>query len=360
MNYYILHTSFDKIAGIERVLYSNMEYLRSRPDTENIYLLLCSSQTNLALDLSRFSVHVIFLEMPIYQGMGTVKIGLQHLKIAKFLKKQIDLRDKATLIGTNVLLATCFYLAFGRKKNVKQIISTEHFSITEQGKFSSLLRKVFYKYFTVVTLTEVDLCFIRKAYNPKRLFCVPNAIPFVPRPYVYEETKKTIIALGRFTPQKGFDLLIQSFASIALRYPDWNLLIVGHDYGDRTMLEALIAENKISNVQLKSAVSDVNSIYSQAAFYVMSSRFEGFPMVLLEALGFGLPIVSFDCPTGPRELVNDTNGILVENGNIVALASAMEQLMSDRELLQLKSKGAEKFAQNYTKEVINTYWDEII
>lgn len=360
MNYYILHTSFDKIAGIERVLYSNIEYLRDRPDTENIYLLLCSSQTNLALDLSRFSVQVIFLNLPIDQRMGTFKIGLQHFKISKFLTKQVDLRGEVTLIGTNALFATCFYLAFGRKNNVKQIISTEHFSITEQGRFSSLLRKLFYKYFTVITLTEVDLFYIRKAYRPKKLVCIPNAIPFAPRPYIYEETKKTIIALGRFTSQKGFDLLIQSFALIASRYPDWNLLIVGHDYGDKTMLEGLIAENKISNVQLKSAVSDVDLIYSSAAFYVMSSRFEGFPMVLLEALGFGLPIVSFDCPTGPRELVNDMNGILVANGDIVALAGAMERLMSDSKLLQLKSKGAEKVAQNYTKEVINTYWDEII
>jgi len=305
-------------------------------------------------------VQVTFLDISIEKEMGAARLALQHLKIIKALRKQCRVTEQAILLGTNPLFAFCWYAALGRNKKVQQIISTEHFSITEAGVLSKCIRKCFYRGFTVVTLTDIDLEYIVKTYHPKRTVCIPNAIPFEPKGYVFDEDKKTIIALGRLTPQKGFDLLIESFSLIAHKYEDWNLLIVGNDYGEKRNLQDLIEERGLVNVAILPAVTDVQPIYEQASFYVMSSRFEGFPMVLLEALGFGLPIVAFDCPTGPRQMVGETNGILVENGNITKLALAMESLMTNQALLLGKAKGAEEKAVLYTKNVINRYWDEII
>ena len=134
--------------------------------------------------------------------------------------------------------------------------------------------------------------------------------------------------MGRLTHQKGYDLLIEAWAKIAQSLPDWKITIVGIGE-DEQMLKKMAKDNNVQDsIHFVGQQKNMDSFYREASFFCMSSRFEGLPMVLLEAQNYGLPIVSFDCDTGPAELVNTNNGILVEKENIDQLSLAILEIIN--------------------------------
>jgi glycosyltransferase involved in cell wall biosynthesis len=362
MHYILFHNSFDKIAGTERVLYNIISYLAGTPDAR-LTLLLASPKKPLALPLDAFSIDIVFLDVD-SNGLGFMDLIKYHSKLYTQLTpffKGLSATEKLICIATNPALAALAYYAGNRNgQRSLAVVSCEHFALDVAGRLSKVIRQILYKKVSVVVLTERDKDEIVKRYQPKLCVCIPNAIPFPLRPYEYEPGKKKILAVGRLTAQKGFDLLLRSYALIAGKYPEWSLDIVGDNYGDRRLLEDLKKELDLKNANLLPATTGINAHYEEASFFVLSSRFEGLPMVMLEAMGYGLPIVAFDCPTGPAELVNDTNGFLVKNGDLVELANCMEELMVNKDLLLSKAAGAEKRALNYTKDHINKLWKEFL
>lgn len=362
MHYILFHNSFDKIAGTERVLYNIMEYLSTRPETR-LTLLLGSPEKALALSLDQFPLNIVYLNevgkssrfLDVLQYHKNLYIKLLHYF------KGIPAHERQVCIATNPVLAAIAYYA-GRRtiQGALEVISCEHFALEVSGMFSKAIRKLLYKKVSVVALTKGDQDKIIAGYQPKLCVCIPNAIPFPLKHYAYSSSKKTILAIGRLTAQKGFDLLINAFAMIADKFPDWTLNIVGDDYGDQQMLQGLIDQLQLKNVQILAATRQINAHYESSAFFVLSSRFEGLPMVLLEAMGYGLPIVAFNCPTGPAELVDDSNGYLVNNGDLAELANCMEQLIMDKAILLNKASGAEQRAKAYTAENINKLWETFL
>src|SRR5690606_30927743 len=120
---------------------------------------------------------------------------------------------------------------------------------------------------------------------------------------------KSIIAIGRYTFQKGFDKLIEIWNQFVKEYripSGWKLQIIGQGE-DQELLERLIKKYELKNVELVGPTSNIGLYYSEASFLVMTSRFEGLPMTLIEAQSYGLPIISFDCLTGPSEVLNNKN-----------------------------------------------------
>ncbi|WP_353721893.1 glycosyltransferase family 4 protein [Dyadobacter sp. 676] len=187
----------------------------------------------------------------------------------------------------------------------------------------------------IVTLTARDRQFWNEGAWRRRaeLVHIPNPM-FLEERTPSENPSKTVISVGRLTFQKGFDLLIDTWARVpAILRQEWKLLIIG-DGEDKPLIEKKVAELGIGqSVELVGATKEVFKYFENASIYCLSSRFEGLPMVLLEALAFHLPIVAFDCDTGPGELVeNGKNGILVEAGNVPALARSLASLMQDDEL----------------------------
>ena len=252
-------------------------------------------------------------------------------------------------------------LAASRFKLNVAVIACEHFSLSVSGKLSLIARRLFYKYLYVVTLTQKDRNLIAEKYNPIKCICIPNASPFKVTPYNAYKREKTVLSIGRLTCQKGFDLLINSYAIIAAKHPDWKVEIIGDDYGEQMALEALISKFGLEEtISIKPATKYITNHYESTGFYVLPSRFEGLPMVLIEAMSFGLPLVAFDCPTGPAELVNNENGILVENGNIEKLAEAMAEIIGSQQLLLAKAAGAEKRATEFDKAKINKLWNSFL
>ena len=143
-------------------------------------------------------------------------------------------------------------------------------------------------------------------------------------------TNKRVIAVGRYVYQKGFDLLLQAWAKMENQHSDWELVVYG--MGDRDPYEQIIDDLRIdrSRCHLYGSTPDIKKEYLNSSLFVFSSRFEGFGMVLIEAMACGLPVVSFDCPCGPKDIVrHDEDGMLVPSGDTDSLADAMHRLMSD-------------------------------
>ena len=205
-------------------------------------------------------------------------------------------------------------------------------------------------------LTEED----KDAWPELKNICViPDPLSFIPTKHS-ELKEKRVIAVGRYVYQKGFDLLLQAWSKIEKQYPDWQLAIFGD--GNRTpyekQLEALEIDNK--RCHLNGPTSDIQQEYINSSIFVFSSRFEGFGMVLVEAMACGLPVVSFDCPCGPKDIVKDgEDGILVENGNIDLLAINLSNLLNSKSLRQSMSKAGQKNAQRFCIDHIAEQWRNI-
>lgn len=141
---------------------------------------------------------------------------------------------------------------------------------------------------------------------------------------------RTLLAVGRLSPEKGFDLLIEAFARVAGRHPRWNLKILGEGMLRHALTERIAARGLADRIALPGFDPHVREVMRRSDLFVLSSNFEGFPNVLLEAMAEGMACVSFDCETGPRELIrHGENGLLVPAENVPALAAALDTLMQD-------------------------------
>lgn len=166
-----------------------------------------------------------------------------------------------------------------------------------------------------------------------------------------------MIAVGRYVYQKGFDLLLRAWAQVEKNCPDWELAIYGE--GDRTPYQRLIEELGIDSTRchLCERSYDIEKEYCRSSIFVFSSRFEGFGMVLVEAMACGLPVVSYDCPCGPKDIVKDgEDGLLVENGNTSALAQGLIALIKDDGKRKAMSEAALRNVQRFQIEHIAQQW----
>ncbi|MCA2224089.1 glycosyltransferase family 4 protein [Nonomuraea aurantiaca] len=177
---------------------------------------------------------------------------------------------------------------------------------------------------------------------------------------VSKQVNPVVVAAGRLVKQKGFDLLIPAFQQAARRHPDWRLRVYGG--GPRKAeLTALIAELGLEDrVQLMGRTDRLEEKLAGASIYVLSSRFEGLPMVMIEAMGQGLPIAAFDCPTGPADvLTSGKDGLLVPPGDVAGLADALDRLMSDKALRLRMGAAARRTAANYHPDSVMPLWEDL-
>lgn len=215
----------------------------------------------------------------------------------------------------------------------------------------------------IVLLTKDLIQYYPDALLPK-IKIIPNPLNIpadVPTPSELILEKPTFIALGSLTKQKGFDYLLKAFAQLSLIKPEWKLTILGE--GElRTELTELATQLGITNkVSLPGRIKNPYPVLKSADIYVMSSRFEGFPVALCEAMGVGLPCISFNCPTGPADIIeNNVNGILVEYLNIEHLTQSMLDLTNNPDICKRLSAEAIKINQTLNLSVIMSQWETII
>ncbi len=189
---------------------------------------------------------------------------------------------------------------------------------------------------------------------------IPNTVRDIEPPQA-DLGARRILAAGRHTPQKGFDLLIPAFAPVAAAHPDWELRICGR--GQRTAeLQRRIDELGLGGqVTLAPPTEDIPGEMARASMYVLSSRYEGFPLVLIEAMSKGMAVVAFDCPTGPADIVEDhRNGILVPAQDVERLTAGMLELVEDEELRRRCGAAAIETAREYTMAAVGPQWDAML
>ena len=171
----------------------------------------------------------------------------------------------------------------------------------------------------------------------------------------------TLLAVGRLSPEKGFDLLIEAFAQVAERHPDWNLMILGEG-PLRTELARKVAEQNLGGrIAMPGFDAHIRQAMRRADLFVLSSRYEGFPNALLEAMTEGRACVSFDCNAGPRELIeHGKNGWLVPAGDVPAMAAALDALMRDADLRQRLGHRAREVTATYALPAILDQWNALV
>ncbi|MBP4033169.1 glycosyltransferase family 4 protein [Aeromonas sp. PrichA-15] len=294
-------------------------------------------------------------------GRGMLRLPLAIGKLRRYLQQHhIDI-----LIDVESMLAL-YALPAVLGLNIRHIC-WEHFNYNvDLGKASRRLARKLAARFAddVITLTERDKqLWLANTTCKAHITAIPNPVTIALPTNINPEKEKLFLAVGRLTYQKGFDLLLQAWAQVAPLHPDWRLRIVG-DGEDRTMLEQLRRKLNIeASTELVPKTNNIAAHYQQAAFFVMSSRFEGLPLVLIEAQAYGLPIVSFDCDTGPAEIIkHGETGWLCKPGCIESLSSsinvALQYTIDANDLTQLCSS-AVKNVEKFTLPIIAARWCEL-
>ncbi|WP_462395854.1 glycosyltransferase family 4 protein [Phocaeicola plebeius] len=187
---------------------------------------------------------------------------------------------------------------------------------------------------------------------------IPNAAIHVGKNYS-EVKNKRVIAVGRLDYQKGFDRLIQAWKLVQHtgRFSDWKLDIFGQGEW-REMLQQMIDKQGLQNtVKINPPTNAILNEYVHSSLLVMSSNYEGFGMVLVEAMSCGVPVISFDCKCGPKDIIQPgINGLLVPNGDIQALADAMMKVMEDEAYRKMLSLNARKVVDTYSEQAVMSQW----
>jgi glycosyltransferase involved in cell wall biosynthesis len=323
----------------------------------NVSVISLSADTKTFFDIDkRIKLYSLF-KSPKNYTLYFPLIGWKLYKQVKALK--IDI-----LVDVDVILSL-FSLPVKLFNKKLKIISWEHFNYktnlgVKRRDFARQLAKTYAD--TIVTLTEQDRKFYLEDGRSKvPVVFISNFLESMPDSMASLENK-TVISVGRFAYQKGFDILIDVWKLVKLNSisKDWYLKIIG-DGADKNTIKA-----KIKNLGLKSSIdivdatSGIGELYLSSSLYVMTSRFEGLPMVLLEAESYGLPIISFDCLTGPGDIIRDgENGYLVPLGELQLMADKIIALMTDPSKRKAMGERAREDAFRFLKEVIVQKWEQL-
>lgn len=214
----------------------------------------------------------------------------------------------------------------------------------------------------VVVLTSDNVSLYKKIfkYSESKVYKIPNFLDFDRKDNQYNSSSKIITAVGRLHKQKRFDLLIKAFEKVTKEYPDWSLEIYG-DGEEKDKLLVLIQNlNLEQRVFLKGNYKSMDEAYLNKSFLCASSEFEGFGIMILEALNYNLPVVTFDCLSGPSDMVDDNyNGYLVKPLDVDDFSQKIIQLISSEEHRIMFSKNSQKKAANFSKAAVIRKWYDL-
>ena len=164
--------------------------------------------------------------------------------------------------------------------------------------------------------------------------------------------------MGRLEWQKGYDTLVEIWKLVSFKHPDWELVIFGSGTLE-TEINSLIKDAKLKNITIHPFTPDISREYAHSSIFALSSRFEGFPLVLLEAIQHCLPCVVFDCPFGPRDVIDDGKCGYVIDNNIQQFAEKLSALIENNELRKRFSDAARKKAEMYNIDAIMLIWKNL-
>ena len=292
--------------------------------------------------------------------------------INKLLKKSIieavKQVDPDILIGVSRFNANYISSIKCRAKKIIECHESKYNTIYDTNINRSFFAKYFIKIYTslyfhtiiqnadvIVTLTEGDKMLWKRA---KYIDVIPNFSTMSISKYSNCTTKR-VIAVGRLQWEKGFDRLLDIWKVVVSKHPDWQLEIFGE--GElKEELDNMITKANINNIKLNGIAHDISKEYASSSICTVTSYFEGFSLVLLEAMKHGVPCVAFDCPFGPRNIINDaSNGFLVNDGDTKLFAERLCRLIEDEELRKQFSKAAIERSLLFDPDSIMNKWKNL-
>ena len=364
-------------AGIERILSCKMNYI-SEQTTHDVFLTTYEQQSQeLPFQLnSIISYQPMDVPMPQWGKAPFLNWLKVYCHARRLYKQQFyhllkDIQPHLVICTVYSFHVLDIIINMSNKLGIKTIMEShtkgETVTMAHKAKYNPYLYRLLLLWDRhilrslnhcqcVVTLTKQDIPFWQR--YAQRIEVIPNMLTITPKRVCDYKTKR-VISAGRYMSEKGFDRLIKAWNIINAHFGDWHLYIFGN--GDRAPYQRLVDHFRLGEtVHLMPATDDIAEEFSKSSIYVMSSRYEGFGLVLAEAMSCGLPCVSFDCPYGPREIISDGNdGLLAQDDNIEDLAQKIEQLMADVELR--KSMGAKAIMNiaRYQAETIMAKWTHL-
>lgn len=375
MNIVYVIDSLGSKGGAERILSEKMSYLASQYHY-NVYVITCYQDSNITKNAYVLSEKVkqINLCIPYYSQYRYkypkrlwVKYNL-HRELIKKLNMTIAQINPDILIGVGYFIADIVSCIKCRAAKIIESHEARIFTMSNHGLGRSWLsrgymyfyRKVYLKTVeknadVVVTLTKGDAKEWKKA---KKVEVIPNFTTMRPSLKSYNCNSKRIISVGRLEWQKGYDTLVEIWKLVSFKHPDWELTIFGSGTLE-TEINSLIKNAKLKNMTIQPFTSDISHEYSQSSIFVLSSRFEGFPLVLLEAIQHRLPCVVNDCPFGPRDVIDDGRCGYVIDNNIQLFAKKLSELIENNELRKQFSDAARKKAEAYNIDAIMQMWKKL-
>jgi glycosyltransferase involved in cell wall biosynthesis len=354
----VMVTSTLQGGGAERVLSDMANYLASKkgwsvtlatwagPEIVDFY--------SLDPDINR-----IWLDVGVSDRSAVGKVRANLARIAKLRSVLSELKPDAVLSFINASNVLTILAAKGLKMRV---VVSERVQPDADSTLSfgwSLLRRIVYAWSDEIVAQSVDAAKWIEQNCRKSATVIPNPLRSLPR--LTCERQPLIVAVGRLTGQKGFDLLIRAFVQIAADFEEWTIAIIGQG-DERDNLIKLRDELRLTQrVQFVGEIRDVETWMARAGLVVQPSRFEGFPNVVLEAMGMGTAVISSDCRSGPSDMIEDgINGRLVPVEDVSALAKVMAELMSQRDVRESLGYEAFETAQRYRQELVMSQWESCL
>ena len=234
--------------------------------------------------------------------------------------------------------------------------------------WETLRRHAYGHLHTVVALTHECAHWLERHSHARRVPVIPNPVvwplsqhaPLVNPAMSCAPGRQILLGVGRLSEEKNFTTLIAIFARLAPLHPDWDLVILGEG-AQRAALSAQVQAGGFGQrVFLPGSVGNVGDWYARASLYAMSSHFEGFPNTLVEAMAYGVPAVSFDCDTGPRDIIrHGIDGMLVAPGDVEGMASALDTLMRDSRARARFAQRAVDARERFSMEKISRMWETV-
>lgn len=340
--------------GIERVLsiLSNL-FVERGHDITIVSLFRAHEKMNYHFNSSVKIISLSHYQYALKKQGGILRLCMFGL-ILTCAKRYFKVNNFDIIMGEGFPVNLILYL-IGKKQNV---VACEHVYYNYYSKIVRRLRLLIYKKFkAVVVLTQND-----KRHFDRYL----SEVYVIPNPVLSNPQKKSdisslkMISVGRLEPQKGYDMLLQALPDVFKLFPKWRLHIWGSGVLEKHLIRLRDKLHLQNHVIFCGVTDNIEQEYISSSLFIMSSRYEGFPMALIEAISYGLPVVSFDCPEGPSDILKDGGGVLVPPNDIVGLKNAIIQmLLNENDRRKCAAEGP-IISKKYSPDNIYSYWSSLL
>lgn len=369
-----VYDAIARIGGTERILADKMNYLADVYGYEIYFISSDQGNHPFSFPLSPRITH-IDLKIQQYQQYYFTYPKRLIVRIKKNILFRKNLNKAIQEINPDIVCCTTYYkadivclLKCKAKKIVESHCATSHlfskdpYNQTFITKWWHKWETIRYKYIiekncdAVVVLTQHDATHWKRV--PK-VYIIPNMVHNTCTPYNFSIERRAVSA-GRLVHGKGYDRLIEVWADVQKKHPDWKLDIFGEGILHKD-LSKKITEKKLEKViKLNPYTTELDKEYLHSSLYIMASRFEGFGLVLIEAMRCGVPCIAFDCPYGPRDIIkNKTNGLLIKDGDIKGMSDAICYLIENKDIRKKMANAAKENVKRFFPEKIMPHWNDI-